>query len=335
MSESTYWELKVQLSDQMLEVFDDVQEVASQSFSCGGILAFSLDEPAVDQLMGDRSYSGGNLPEDFSDKIVTQVEESDPGRIFYFYGEGSEGNARAFLEYLESHFVGVDAVLEYKAVEDWNQTWREHYAPIIISDSLEIIPSWMKEDHQTKASYPVYIYPGQGFGTGDHQTTFLCLKILDELILNNKIKKEESCNTLDFGCGSGILGLAVLKMISASNVDFFDIDDEALDNSQENIKLNFDGKIFERLKLISPREEHLIENPGRYKLVFANILADVLLAKRDYLVDSLVGDGYLILSGLLNEQKDLILDAYLCKEQLDLVDVKSKGDWMAIVFRKI
>lgn len=335
MSESSYWELSLQLTDEMKEMFDSISEVASISFECSGILAFSLDEPMVDELMGEKSYSGGNLPEDFSNQIVEQVENEDPIRVFYFHGDGAEVNVRSFLEYLENHFEGVDGKIVQKESEDWNQSWREHYSPITVSSNLEIVPSWMKDSHQSGAIHQIYIYPGQGFGTGDHQTTYLCLKIMDELIEQGSGDIFRQGGVLDFGSGSGILGIAAMKTLSGISVDFYDIDQEAMDNCQENIDLNFKQSAYKNVRLLLPPDVSKIEENPNYGLIFANILIDVLLDKRDYLENAVVKEGYLILSGILREQGNEIIEAYSSTGQLKLIDKKAEGDWMALAFQRI
>src|SRR5690606_10010880 len=116
--------------------------------------------------------------------------------------------------------------------EDWNAEWKKHYSPIKVNELLEVIPSW-KDDYVSTTSQKIFINPGMGFGTGSHETTFLCLKLFTEELLSNNIE-----TVLDFGCGSGILGLSTFLFFPEARVDFYDIDLEANKNCFDNAEIN-------------------------------------------------------------------------------------------------
>ena len=164
-----------------------------------GVEEFSIDEPRVDQILGDRSYSGADLPIEVINEVDTTVNLGSELIKFYF---ATPLQATKFQELLLQTYQLSSQVVE-KEQQDWNVEWKKSYAPIIIDDELSIVPEWDKTSENENDKSNVFIYPGMGFGTGNHETTFLCLKSAQKY--KKKIDKEFKC--LDFGCGSGILGI--------------------------------------------------------------------------------------------------------------------------------
>lgn len=315
---SYYYYVEVSIPFKLGETIDNV---ARAEFLSTGIEEFSMDEPEVDELLGERSYSGGDVPE----SVLNEVDEkksSEEQKKYYF---SSEEFANNFISYLDQNFQIKGRVIR-EEVKDWNEEWRKSYAKIIVNDEFQIIPEWEKNiDDDLDNS--IYIYPGQGFGTGGHETTFLCLSLYLELAQNAL----NLTDCLDFGCGSGILGLSCLKRFPTASVDLYDIDKEALKNTQQNIDLNEidNGK----LKLLLPDDRDQINR--KYDLVFANILQNVLLHEKKYLTHSLKKDGVLILSGLLNGQEEEVISQYKGENKaLSFIKTLKKGDWVAVAFKQ-
>lgn len=290
---------------------------AVNEFETIGIEEFSLNEPEVDELLGDRSYSGGDLPQEVLDEVEDRVLKGPVNYRFFF---NEKENASAFLKFVKTECL-CESQLEAKQSEDWNAEWKKHYSPIRVNDQLEIVPSWVN-DHKSQSKEQIFIYPGMGFGTGSHETTFLCLKLYTDHVLKNKVE-----TALDFGSGSGILGLSVFKFFPEAKVDFYDIDPEANKNCYQNAEINhLQDKAF-RLLLPEVREKLL----PQYDVVFANILESILLLERDALIAHT--NGYLILSGLLRHQAKGIIDSYSSKG-MRLIEHAEKGDWAALIFSK-
>lgn len=301
---------------------DSLEELKARTledFEAVGIEEYSLSEAEVDEILGMRSYSGGDLPQE----VLDEVDEIVLGRAnhFRFYFDNEE-NASSFKQYAQTNLL-CESQLEKALNEDWNAEWRRHYSPIKIDDKLEIVPSW-QQDYQSSSEHKLFIYPGMGFGTGSHETTFLCLKLFTKYCLQHPIE-----NVLDFGSGSGILGLAALKFNDELKVDFFDIDPEANKNCYQNAEINhLQDKKF-RLLLPEYRSYLL----PQYQVVFANILENVLLLEKEALASYTAPNGFLIVSGLLNHQTPTIIEEYQ-KQGLKVVESISKGDWSAIIFKK-
>lgn len=296
-----------------------IQQLAVENFNCLGVEEYAMDEAEVDNLLGERSYSGGDLPESVLDEVEEHVFKQ-PSHIRFFFEKAED--AKGFADNLRSELL-AEIQVEERDSEDWNAEWKKHYSPIKVNSELEIIPSWMT-DYKSLSSQTISIYPGMGFGTGSHETTFLCLKLFTEH------KEEKLLNVLDFGSGSGILGLSVFKFFPESKVDFYDIDPEANKNCYQNAELNNLENYSFRLLLPEYREKLL----PSYDLVFANILENVLVLEREYLTNVVRPGGQLILSGLLQPQAEGIIQKY-SEIGLELIERLNKGDWSALLFRRI
>lgn len=283
-----------------------------------GIEEFSLSEAEVDAILGERAYSGGDIPEIVLDEVENTILERPANYRFFF---GHFRDAEQFKVLCQKQVLAEVQIEEHES-QDWNAEWKKHYAPILVNDSFEIIPSWMS-DYISQTKNSIYIYPGQGFGTGSHETTFLCLKLLTEE-LNFPLK-----NVLDFGSGSGILGLATLKLFPEAQVDFYDIDPEANKNCYQNAEINKLENFSFRLLLPEVREKL----KPQYDLVFANILEGILMMEIDYLVNVTRSNGGLILSGILKHQVPGIIKAY-SEKGMTLVRQLEKGDWAALYLTK-
>ncbi len=302
---------------------EEINAYALEDFSCDGIEEFSLEESRVDQILGERAYSGGDVPESLIDEVQAATTGADEIIYkYFFYQDDHAQNAHDFEAFLKSNFPELPVLSFQKEIEDWNAEWRKFYTPIIVSDRLEIIPEWLKEARAHSSAEKVYIYPGMGFGTGTHETTFLCLCLYDQI--QSQFNASSSC--LDFGCGSGILAIAAMKTRQMKTV-FCDIDKSALDNCVQNLVLNFDGQNLEGTSLVIRDRLAAL----KYDLVFANILEHVLILEKEVILNSLNENGFLIVSGLLNHQVENILQEY---KELQKISVISKNDWSAILFKK-
>ncbi|MCK5882236.1 MAG: 50S ribosomal protein L11 methyltransferase [Bacteriovoracaceae bacterium] len=296
---------------------------AITNFGCQGVEEFAFEEERVDEILGERAYSGGDIPL----SVINEVEdaasaEAEVSFNFFFYDDGCEERATLFYGHLES-LPNVCGKLLEESWKDWNSEWRKHFTPLQISEKLHIIPEWMKGEADEDCS--LYIYPGMGFGTGSHETTFICLSILEKLIqLDCKVDR-----VLDFGCGSGILGAASI-MRKDSIVDFCDVDRDALDNTLQNLQLNFEESKLNGHRLVL-RERFTIED--EYDLVFANILEHVLIQEKQIIIGGLKVGGHLVLSGILNEQVNDVIRCYTAAG-LSVEEILSKGDWSGILLRR-
>ncbi len=313
---STYHTVDIDLKDFELDLIESIKYQAIE-LGCQGIEEFNIDEARVDEILGERSYSGGDVPE----AVIQEVEDLlfNESKKYTLYFEKPEDLEKVLLSLKEEFSLSENIInIEKNETQDWNTEWRKHFKTIDVSERLKIVPSWEKESDKPNE---LYIYPGMGFGTGSHETTYLCLKLMLEIELEN------IQNCLDFGCGSGILGLALLKFKKA-NIDLLDIDQEALDNSIQNININNFQDDSIRL-LLSSDKSRLFSN---YELIFANILNNVLEAEYETLLNVSKENTFLIISGLLNHQVVDIVDYYKGFNEIKRL---SKGDWSAVLLKRV
>lgn len=198
--------------------------------------------------------------------------------------------------------------------QDWVNEWKKYYKPIHIGD-IVIVPNWIKYTAQPNEKI-VYMDPGMAFGTGEHESTRLCLKLLSELDVQGK-------TVLDIGTGSGILGIAS-SVCGADTVYMSDIDAVAVKSAKVNAKLNnLKGNV------IIENGDLVANAKIKGDIVFANITADILITLSKQLENCIKEGGYIILSGIIKVRYEEVLNAFLaCGYTLDktLID----GEWCGI-----
>ncbi len=173
---------------------------------------------------------------------------------------------------------------------------------------------------------PLKIDAATAFGSGEHPTTSGCLLALDELAKTNQFK-----NMLDMGCGSGILAIAMAKTWREGQVLAVDNDPESVRVTKQNAILNECNSNL--IALVSEGfADPKVSQTGPFEVITANILAKPLCMMAHDIKSSLVKDGYVILSGLLDRQKEMVLKAYEA-EGLSLVTIHSIEDWVTLVLQ--
>jgi len=200
--------------------------------------------------------------------------------------------------------------------KDWEREWMRHYHPIQCGERLWICPSW--RDVPDPSATNILLDPGLAFGTGTHPTTFLCLQWLSTQRVTGQ-------SILDYGCGSGILGLAAL-LLGAQSVSGVDIDPQALLATQENTRRNHRNP--KQFPVYFPDKVP----PDQVDLVFANILAGPLVELSVTLCKHIKPGGKLCLSGILSSQVDEVQTAY--KASITFAAPLIKDEWACLVGKK-
>ena len=224
----------------------------------------------------------------------------------------------------------------YKEIADqnWMEAWKQHYKPILIGQRLVILPAWMDSPDPNRIA--IKIDPGMAFGTGTHPTTQLCLEFIETFFTQSKTlapragaENRKSEMVIDVGCGSGILSIAAIKLGARSALGA-DIDPGSIENARQNAHANSIGDEF-ILGVGSVQEILNGAFPFRKApLVIANILAPVIIRLFDAgLVELIEGYGILILSGILQEQAQNVIEAAQAKG-LKVKEQKQIGDWIAL-----
>ena len=212
----------------------------------------------------------------------------------------------------------------YKQIADqnWMEAWKQHYKPILIGDRLVILPAWMESPDPSRVA--VKIDPGMAFGTGTHPTTQLCLELMEKAYAN----QPPTC-VIDVGCGSGILSIAAIKL-GTPTVLGVDIDAGSVKNSRENADAN---KVEDELILGVGSVDEVRNGKfafAKAPLVVANILAPVIVRLFDGgLADLIEGRGCIILSGILEDQAERVIEAGQARG-LIMIERRQMGDWVAL-----
>ncbi|QLJ08804.1 50S ribosomal protein L11 methyltransferase [Pseudoalteromonas sp. JSTW] len=195
--------------------------------------------------------------------------------------------------------------------KDWEREWMDNFHPIKFGERLWICPSW--RDIPEPDAVNVLLDPGLAFGTGTHATTALCLKWLESQDLTGK-------TVVDFGCGSGILGIAAIKL-GAERMIGIDIDPQAIEASRDNAERN---GVADKLEVYLPEDQPDFSAD----VVVANILAQPLKELHEVILGLLKPNGKIAMSGILEEQAQSVADVYAPFLALDEIAVE--GEWTRV-----
>lgn len=286
---------------------------------------FALD---VDSLDAERTESAlldlGALSVTFSDAGDDPILEPPPGEtpLWCTTRVTALFDADADLDAVDGALAAALGVtlLRTRRVEEiadraWEREWMKDLQPLQFGKRLWVVPGEAHEPDGARCDGAVVIRldPGLAFGTGTHPTTALCLTWLAGLDLQDGV-------VLDFGCGSGILGVAAL-MLGAREVDAVDIDLQAVVASRQNAERNGVGD-----RLCAGRQLSCVTK--RYDVVVANILARTLIENAEGICNAARPGGTIALSGILCSQADEVADAY--REALDLLPPATMGEWVLL-----
>ncbi len=208
--------------------------------------------------------------------------------------------------------------------EDWANNWKQYFKPTLVGERFVICPTWERYDNP-RQRIVLQIDPSSSFGTGGHQTTQLCIEQLERMV-------KPDARVLDMGCGSGILSAAAL-LLGAREVFGVDIEEGAVQTARENVHKNgFDDSRFTALcaNVLEDAAAAAAVCTGRYDVVAANIVADVIIAMGALLASVLKPDGRLICSGIIDTRAQEVISA-LQAHGLVVVSQHEKQDWVAVV----
>ena len=229
-----------------------------------------------------------------------------------------EGDETSFLDSLKSVLktLNISVSIDVNEIDDvdWTKEWKKYFKPVHTS-SVTVVPSWIEYD-KAEGEKILLIEPGHAFGTGEHETTKMCLDMMGDV---------KGKDIVDVGCGSGILGIAA-KICGAKSAYLCDIDSMCVESSVRHAKLNKVDVTVEERDLLSDKDVY-------GDLVFANLTADILLKLSDGICDHISDGGYLIISGIIDSREEEVLTRYL-DLGLKLVDKMSMKDWRAFKFQK-
>ncbi len=233
-------------------------------------------------------------------------------------------NALEAVEFLKERFTAENITFEVGSIgvddTDWNENWKKYFHTSEIGEKLVIVPSWETYDNKNGRTV-LNIDPGAAFGTGTHATTSLCLSLLENYI-------KEDTKMLDIGTGSGILSIASV-LLGAKSAIGVDIDAQSVKTAKENAEIN---KMADKCEFIVGDLADKIS--GKYNIICANIVADVIIKLFQNVEQFLEENGVFIISGIIDIRKDDVLAAAKEKNFM-ILEEKYKDNWCAFVLKKI
>ena len=249
--------------------------------------------------------------------------ELELGMTAYFVDEDS---AKRALHFLQTEYEFKNApIIEAQEEQDWNAQWKASFTGIDVNEHLRVLPPWSEEWEKARDSGKtkgmIAINPGAGFGTGTHETTQLCLQTI--LSLGDLT----GLTILDFGSGSGILG--IVAALQGGTVTCVEIDPMANENAHDNAMLN---SIESKVTITDKIPESL--HGGKVDVLVANILRPILLRFAPLIKDCLKPDAELVLSGLIESDLDEVIRTYQEGGAQFEITRLEKNEWRALRLRR-
>lgn len=223
--------------------------------------------------------------------------------------------------------VSVNSAVEFREIveENWNEQWERSLRPIEVGDKLAIKPSWCDYENNDNRIV-IQIDPKMSFGTGYHETTRLTLRLLEKYI-DVGFSPPKADSMLDVGTGTGILAIAAIKLGATSAVGI-DNDKWSIDNANENVIAN---RVDDKIEI---SDKTLTEfTDGSYNLIAANLTLNTNIELLDEFRRILCGDGTLLLSGLLDKDKEEMIQ-HLTAKRFSVIELISENEWIAIAAKK-
>ncbi|NLK72188.1 MAG: 50S ribosomal protein L11 methyltransferase [Clostridiales bacterium] len=278
------------------------------------LLDFGLDSIEIEsqefmQLKQDeKAWDYCDTIEQEGNRIIFYLQKND-------YGKQSEVKALLLECALKNNFtisIKEEIILE----KDWSEVWKAYFKPIKITNRIVIKPEWENYEPSSDKEIIIEIDPGMAFGTGTHETTSMCIELLEKYL-------KDDMDVLDVGCGSGILSIAAAKL-GAKNVTGVDIDLDAVSVSKENAEKN---GLSDKIHIIHGDLTKDIDIKA--DIAVANILADIVIFLSDCIEKNLKGEKIFIASGIIREKERSVIDA-LVDHNFKILQVLQKGEWSAI-----
>ena len=296
---------------------EDIEALAQSLTDWGLEGLITEDQQEIDDFLEENRSCWDYVDEDFyaATRGISRIK---------FYLEDSEEGRRQ-LSRLQESFPEREFLSRAVRDEDWENNWKAYYKPIEVGERLLIVPEW-EQAPQGSGRQELRLDPGLIFGTGSHATTKLCLAAIERYI-------EQGCQVLDLGCGSGILAIAAL-ILGAGGAVGVDIDPMAPRVVMENAALNgVEGSLSAIAGDVLGPDAPRILRGRRFKLVLANIVADVIIALSERVGEYMEPEGTFICSGIIDGRQDEV-EAALVKAGFEIIERRRMEDWHAFVCGK-
>ena len=315
--ENKYYELRLQINPDMEDL---LSEIFFDNFDCEGIVL--AEETYKDLEMV--ATTEGTL------RVFLRNDYDDIEDLRYDIENVLDLTREEFLSrgLTEDELGSWEFTLEEKENEDWSKKWKESWDVTHVTENIAVVPDWI-EYTPKDSEVIIKLEPGCAFGTGTHQTTQLCMKALEKYMKHGD-------KVADIGMGSGILSI-LAKKLGASFVYGCDNDETVIDVAKENASKN-GLKVAERLSDTKDFDCYFELNTAdkvqeKFDFVCANILHFVLAEIMNDLKNIMKSGAIMSLSGILDEKKQMVLDA-IEREKLEIVEEIKQDQWTSFVVKK-
>ena len=297
---NNYFELKIDINPEMEEI---VSDIFFTNFDCEGVV---LEEETYKDLEMTSTTRGTlrvfltSYPVNLKEILSTERELMKSRGL------------------TDEELGSWEITLDEKENQDWSKKWKEKWTVTHVTDKIAVVPSWLSYEPKD-GEITITLDPGCAFGTGTHQTTQLCMKALEKYL-----KKGDS--VADIGTGSGILAI-LAKKLGGGKIYGCDNDETVIDVCKKNAEVNGARELVFELNTADKITE-------QYDFVCANILHFVLAEIMGDLKNITKPNGLISLSGILDEKKDMVLDA-IKRENLKIIDTLTQDQWISYVVQKV
>ena len=308
--DGTWIEIRVITKSEALEPVSGI----FYGLDCKGV---AIEDP--EDILGREK---GPLTWDFADINVLEYRGKSAVVKGYF---SEEDNIEELVKYIEEKLVeiktlGIDigeGIVEIKKMyeEDWANNWKKYYKPSKVGERIVVKPTW-EDYHANAEELVVELDPGMAFGTGEHETTRMCIQALEKYV-------QKDSTVFDVGCGSGILAIAAAKLGAKLAVGV-DLDPVAVESAKENVGFND----VDNIEIIHGNLIEVID--GKADIVVANIIAEVICILTEDVSRVIKTGGLFITSGIIHERVEMVVNK-LEECGFEIVKVNKDGEWNCII----
>lgn len=295
---NSYFELQIKINPQMEDI---VSDICFENFPCEGVVLAEETYKDLEMI----STTEGTLRVFLTESVDVEPVLKKQRELLKSRGFSDE------------ELGSWDFVYSEKENEDWSKKWKEKWDVTHVSDRITVVPDWIDYKPKKDDEVIIKLEPGCAFGTGTHATTQLCMKAIEKYMPQN-------ADIADIGMGSGILAICA-KKFGADYVYGCDNDETVIDVAKENaikngVECEFELNTADKIS-------------RKFDFVLANILHNVLAEIMGDLKAIMKDEAYMVLSGILDEKKPVVLDA-IKMHNLDLVEEMHQNQWIALVVKK-
>ncbi len=302
----SYVELQIKINPDMEDI---LSEICFENLPCEGVVLAEETYKDLEMIATTEGTLKVFLNPDFGS--AEMLTEDYIGKVL-----NEQRNLLKSRGFSDEELGSWEFTVQSKANEDWSKKWKEKWEVTPVSDRITVVPDWIEYSPHRADEVIIRLEPGCAFGTGTHQTTQLCMKAIEKYMPLN-------ARMADIGTGSGILAICAAKF-GASEVYGCDNDPTVIDVAKENACKN-DAECTFELNTADKITE-------KFDFICANILHSVLAEIMGDLKNIMQNGAIMVLSGILDEKKQVVLDA-VKKYDLELLEEAHQNQWVALIVK--